>query len=30
MGDEQNFVMSRIANRDQIIESIKTFLGKGN
>jgi sporulation protein YhbH len=30
MGDEQNFTMSRIANRDQIIESIKTFLAKGN
>lgn len=30
MGDEQNFVMSRIANRDQIVDSIKTFLQKGN
>lgn len=29
MGDEQNFIMSRIANRDQIMDSIKTFLGRG-
>jgi len=29
MGDEENFSMSRIANRDQIIDSIKTFLSGG-
>ncbi len=29
MGDENNFAMSRIANRDQIVESIRAFLIKG-
>jgi uncharacterized sporulation protein YeaH/YhbH (DUF444 family) len=29
MGDEENFIMSRIANREQIMESIRVFLGKG-
>lgn len=29
MGDEENFSMSRIANREQIMESIRVFLGKG-
>ena len=28
-GDADNLALSRIANREQILDSIKTFLGKG-